>query len=100
MSEHVGTATVESVGMEIHEKRHRGPKVLWRVGSFLAWNMHRLPHRASRVIDAVERAVFDTTITTISSPGNPPPPAGVREPRRPEPTGPVTSHALSELRTD
>jgi hypothetical protein len=81
-------ATVDSVTTEIHEKRHRGPRALWPVGSFLAWNVHRLPHWASRFSNAVDRAVYDTTI--IAGMDNPPP-AGDREPRRPKPKGPVMS---------
>lgn len=73
----------------MHKKRSRGPKVLRPVAVLLVNATKRLPHWAQPIHDAIDRSVYDTTIIHIEP--EPPPPAGVREPRRPLPTAPSAS---------
>ena len=80
--------------VQIHEKRHRGPRPLWPLGSAAVGATRHLPHWARRFYDAVDRAFFTTEI--IIAPPDPPPPSGVREPRRPSPGRPSAALSLDE----
>ena len=75
-------------------KRHRGPQAVWPLASLLTRTTRHLPHWARPFKDAVDRAAFETTI--VLAPSDPPPPIGVREPRRPKPSSPAASGALHE----
>lgn len=77
--------------VQIHEKQHRGPKVLWPLGRALTSNALHFPHWAQRIPEAIDRWVFDTTVLNLRE--DPPPSAGVREPRRPQPTAPAGRRA-------
>lgn len=78
--------------MEMHRKRYRGPRAIRPFASLLITATRHLPHWARPLKEAADRAIFETTIVT--PPGDAPPPAGVREPRRPKPTDPTMSRAL------
>lgn len=80
--------------VEVREKRHRGPRVLWPLGSAAARATDHLPHWAERFRNAVDQAVFSTTIVT--TPPDPPPTSGVREPRQPNPGRPPAALSLDD----
>jgi hypothetical protein len=84
--------------VEVHQKRHRGPKGLWPLERLIIKTTRHLPHWAQPVYEAIDRAVFETTIVDLED--DPPPPPGVREPRRPLPTAPSASRARPIIGSD
>lgn len=79
------------VPVELHQKRYRGPRILWPIVRPLTNAIQHLPHWARSVHEVVDRAAYETTIIKSDPP---PPPAGVRQPRRPTPTAPPSSLQL------
>ena len=56
--------------IELREKRHRGPKLMWPLARWLTNATRHLPHWARPVHKAIDRAAFETTIVPLSRRGS------------------------------